>query len=178
MPQGKDFAHLFEILQPPPGLLNFKPKDRFSAGGYILVGDLVCNETQTNVMEIHPFPEWVVNSGRFGTCSGKAYAIFARIDPKFLERKISRKDWMGRVQEYKEYLKSLTIDGVFAVELPVGCIIKVCNNVPHYFLSKQQPGEDYPYLVVFEPEIPLLTEDLKIATAYFNLNNILTFPPA
>ncbi len=171
---GKDYAHLFEILQPPEGLLNFKPRDGFPAGGTLLVGDLVCNESITTNLEIHPFPEWVLQSPRSEKHTGKAFAVFANVDPKLFERKIARKDWIGRVQAYNEYIKTLTIDCFFAIEMPPGMIIKVCKNAPHYFLSRKSSGEDFPYLVVFEPEIPVVSEELKAATAYFSLPNSLT----
>ncbi len=166
---GKEYAHLYEVLQPAEGLVNFKPRDGFAAGGTLLVGDLVCNESQTSNLEIHPFPEWVLQSPRYGKQPGKAFAIFANVDPKFFERKIARKDWTGRVQAYNDYIKTLPIDGFFAIEMPPGVIVKVCKNAPHYFISAQSAGEDFPYLVVFEPEIPVVAEELKAATAYFSL---------
>ncbi len=165
--RGKDYCHLFEILQPPEGLLNFKPRDGFPGGGTLLVGDLICNETQTTNLEIHPFPEWVLQSPRCGKHSSKVCAIFANVDPKFFERKIARKDWIGRVQAYNEYMKTLPIESFFAIEMPPGIIVKVCKNAPHYFLSAKSTGEDFAYLVVFEPEIPVVAEELKAATAYF-----------
>lgn len=171
---AKEYAHLFEILQPPEGLSNFKRRDGFPDGGTLLVGDLVCNETQTTNLEIHPFPEWVLQSPRYGKHPGKAYAIFANVDPKFFERKIARKDWIGRVQAYNEYMKTLPIDNFFAIEMPPGIIVKVCKNAPHYFLSAQTADLDSPYLVVFEPEIPVVAEELKAATAYFPLFSPLT----
>ncbi len=170
---AKEYGHLFEVLQPPSDLANFKPKDGFPAGGTLLVGDLVCNDTLTTNLEVHPFPEWVLQSPRYGKHPSKVYAIFANVDPKFFERKIARKDWIGRVQAYNEYLKALPIDSVFAIEMPFGVIVKVCKNAPHYFLSAPSSGEDFPYLVVFEPNIPVVAEDLKAATAYFSLSNPL-----
>ncbi len=171
---AKDYSNLFEILQPPEGLSNFKRRDGFPGGGTLLVGDLVCNETQTTNLEIHPFPEWVLQSPRYGKHPGKAYAIFANVDPKFFERKIARKDWIGRVQAYNEYMKTLPIANFFAIEMPLGIIVKVCKNAPHYFLSAQSADQDSPYLVVFEPEIPVVAEELKAATAYFPLFSPLT----
>jgi hypothetical protein len=169
----QEYGHLYEVLQPPEGLVNFKPRDGFPAGGTLLVGDLICNESQTSNLEIHPFPEWVLQSPRYGKHPGKAYAIFANVDPKFFERKISRKDWTGRVQAYNDYLKTLPVEDFFAIAMPPGTIIKVCKNAPHFFLSSQATGEDFPYLVVFEPEIPVVAEELKAATAYFSLPNPL-----
>ncbi len=171
--RGKDYAHLFEILQPPEGLLNFKPHDGFPVGGTLFVGDVICTETQAANLEMHPFPEWVLLSPRFGKRSGKPYAVFTNVDPKFFERKILRKDWGGRVQAYNEYIKTLPVASFFAIEMQPGVIIKVCKNVPHYFISVQSTGEDFPYLVVFEPEVPVVTEELKITTAYFPLPNPL-----
>ncbi len=138
-----------------------------------MVGDLVCNESQTNNLEIHPFPEWVLQSPRYGKKTGKAFAVFANVDPRFFERKIARKDWIGRVQSYNEYMKTVSKDNFFAIEMPPGVIVKVCKNAPHYFLSVLNPGEDFPYLVVFEPAIPVVSEELKAATAYFSLPNAL-----
>ncbi len=172
--RSKDFAHLFEILQPPENLQNFKPRDGFPSGGTLLVGDLVCTEYQTGNLEIHPFPEWVLQSPRLGKQPGKSYGVFANVDSKIFERKIVRKDWNGRVQTYNEYLKTLTIDDFFAIEMVQGIIIKVCKNAPHYFLSARSPGKDFPYLVVFEPDIPVVTEELKAATAYLPLPYLLS----
>jgi hypothetical protein len=165
----EQYAHLFEILQPPENLLNFKPRDGVPGGGTLMVGDLVCNEQQTPNLEVHPFAEWVMQSPLLNKNTGKAYALIANVDQKFFKRKVEQKDWAGRVKEYMEYFKTLDLGTIFAIELPPGVIIKICKNAPHYFVSKLEEGQDFPYLVVFEPNLPIVAEDMKSATAYFSL---------
>src|SRR5271157_2683698 len=94
------YAHLFEILQPPENLNNFKPRDGVPGGGTLMSGDLVCNEQQTPNLEVHPFPEWVMQSPWFEKNTGNAFAIIAEIDPKVFKRKVEQKDWAGRVKEF------------------------------------------------------------------------------
>ena len=172
----QEFGHLFDICQPSPEMvkkdLDWVVRDGFSQAGTLLLGDLRVKKHESNVMEIHPFPEWVVQIKQFGKISGKVYVIIPKLTEKDL-KKIARRDWAKRIERVQKVLDGLTSDDFLAIEYEVGIDIKIPANVPHDFISMVGEGEITPYCNVFEPNFMGIAEVLKVTTPYFTLKDTL-----
>ena len=163
------FSHLFEICQQPPDTITWQMHDEFTQAGTLFLGDLNLNEQETENIEIHPFPEWVIKIFQPNKKPGKAYAIFPVLPKKFIQKTLARKDYNSRIQKIQEKINTLSAEDMIAVEYVDGMCLKVPENVPHYFLSVIQQGEDIPYLQVFEPRIDFIKSQLGYDTPYFHL---------
>lgn len=164
-----EWGHLYEVQAPPPDHKNWRVREVFTQGGHLLVGDLLLDEQEARFLEVHPFPEWVVQVYQPGKRPGGAYAILPKLERKVVARRLPRKPWAKRVATLNKMLGRLSPAEFFAIQYEVGTNIKIPANVPHYFLAKCASGEDLPYMQVFEPSLPILDEGLKITTPYFDV---------
>ena len=154
----KEIEHLAEFQAKPEDLPkefeNFRPRGGFPAG-HLLVGDLVINEESSKQLEVHPFPEWVVQLVRLDTASDSVdgYCVVLNIDAKDV-RKMEKKDWRERKDMIKEMVKACQPESLLAFRMVPGICVKVMANVPHYFIAAAKTETtDYPYCQVFEPNI-------------------------
>lgn len=152
------FSHLVEYQAKPTDLPkeheNFRVRETFPLGN-LLCGDLVINEEATKQLEMHPFPEWVVQLQRLDTPAGalRGYCIALDMTAKDL-RKLEKKDWRERKDAVKELVKACTPEQLVAFAMAPGICVKVPANVPHYFVSARNDGtKAHPYCQVFEPAI-------------------------
>lgn len=154
------YVHLVEYQSRPADLpqqfQNFKPRDSFPMG-QLLCGDLVINEEKAKQLEVHPFPEWVVQLVRIETDvpSVNGYCIALNMEQKEF-KKFAKKDWRIKKDDLKGLIKDVTADGLVAFKMGIGICLKVQASVPHYFVSAPAPGGNvlaYPYCQVFEPTI-------------------------
>lgn len=166
---AEEYQHLFEICLQPPDNITWQTHDEFVFAGTVFLGDLNLHEQETENIEIHPFPEWVIKIFQPNKKPGKAYAIFPLLPKKFIQNTLPRKNFSTRIQKIQEKINSLTADEIVAVEYQDGVCIKVPENVPHYFLSVVEKGEDVPYLQVFEPRIDFIKSHMGFDTPYFQL---------
>ncbi|MGV9172026.1 MAG: hypothetical protein ACOC44_16600 [Promethearchaeia archaeon] len=163
----KKFSHLFEVQFPPEDINLFKPRTNFTMGTP-LVGDLYLDLEQEDLLEIHPFPEWVVQLYYPANVQSKPYLIVPNFSRAFI-RKMNRKAFDQKIQMIGKEIKGLEIHDLFAFEYKVGVNIKVHAFIPHFFISSKidkSNEEKPPYLQVFEPEMSALTKNLKIKTTY------------
>jgi hypothetical protein len=165
----EEYVHLFEICQQPPDTIMWQTHDEFTTAGTLLLGDLNLSEQETGIVEIHPFPEWVIKIFQPDKNPGKSYAIFPLLEKKFINKTLPRKNFVTRIQKIQQKIDSLTSIEIIAVEYVDGMCLKVRENVPHYFLSVIEKGEDIPYLQVFEPRIDYIKSHLGFDTPYFKL---------
>lgn len=174
------YGHLFDICQPKPEMIEKKMdwwvRDGYDKLGTLMVGDLIVLKHETNVMEIHPFPEWVVQMHLVGKSSGKTYAIVPTLEEKDI-RKLEMRDWEKRIKKVQEMLDSLSEKNFIAIEYKDGISIKIPANVPHDFISVVNSNESDPYCQVFEPNFMHVAEIFKINTPYFNLKMNLKISP-
>lgn len=176
------YSHLVEYQVKPADLPgeyeNFRPRETFPTGN-LLCGDLIINEESTKQLEVHPFPEWVVQLTRLdpiaaGKTQVDGYCIALNLTGKQV-KKFTRKDWSERKKMMKEKIKAsdLQADEIIAFPMNPGICLKVQENVPHYFVSAQKDDKQvYPYCQVYEPSINW--DELKPfgrfePTAYFPL---------
>jgi hypothetical protein len=168
----KTYGHLFDICQPKLEMIEKKidwwVRDAFDKLGTLMVGDLIVLKHESDMMEIHPFPEWVVQMHMVGKTSGKTYAIVPAFEEKDI-RKLEMRDWEKRIKKTQEMLDPLTEKDFIAIEYKEGISIKIPPNVPHDFISVVKIGENDPYCQVFEPNFASVVEIFKISTPYFNL---------
>ena len=170
------YGHLFDICTPKPEMLEkdleWLVRDGFDPMGTLMVGDLRVKKHETTIVEIHPFPEWVVQMRLPQQKSGKVYALVPELSQKDLE-KLARREWNKRIEKLQDMLDGLTPENYFAIEYQEGISIKIPANVPHEFLSVVASDEKTPYCQVFEPNFKAVGETLKIDTPYFNLKYTL-----
>lgn len=164
------YVHLFEIQYPPQNLKNFRPRYNFEQGGTFLVGDLVLDLQEEEYLESHPFPEWVVQLISKSGSSGKAYFITLNLEVNFISR-LNKMNYEKRVKKIDEKVALITQEEVFAFEYQIGINIKVPANIPHAFISKYNSNKNEvpPYLQVFEPNLRIFNETLKLKTPYYKL---------
>ncbi|MHA1889415.1 MAG: hypothetical protein ACTSYS_00350 [Promethearchaeota archaeon] len=173
----KSLEHLVQYMIKPvdlPGEYEFFRVREIFPAGKLLCGDLVVNETSSKQLEIHPFPEWVVQVIQPAPVeeSLPAYCVFLNLNKKQL-KKISKMSTKEKKSEIKELVKSCTNNDIIAFKMAPGACVKVNPNVPHYFITeKSSEGKSIPYALVFEPSIDW--EAMKIfgkfeSTAYFSL---------
>lgn len=165
----KEFEHLFEVQLPPIEGPMFSIRSNYEIGT-LLVGDLVLNLEIEQVLEFHPFPEWVVQLRSQKEGKAKAYLIVPNISNKVV-KKISRKPIDVKINLLETELNDISIDELIAFEYDVGINVKVPAFIPHFFISSKidkENGETPPYLQVFEPKLDALTKYLKVKTTYFH----------
>lgn len=163
-----DYNHLIEVQFPPADVNIFKVRMNFDMGTP-LIGDLVLDVEAENLLEVHPFPEWVVFLRSKTLTKSKPYLVVPNLSKKFM-RKLNRKSVYHRIELIKEELKDLKQSDLFAFEYELGVNILVPAFTPHLFVSSQidkVSGDNPPYLQVFEPKLDELTKNLKIKTTYF-----------
>ncbi len=162
------YIHLFEVQLPPADLKLFKPRLNFEMGNP-LIGDLRLDLEKENMLEIHPFPEWVVQL----KSPEKVKSIPYLIVPNFslsLVKTLARKNFEKKLKLMEQKIDKLTIDDLIAFKYEIGINILVPGFTPHFFISSEinkENGEAPPYLQVFEPNMEKITRILKIKTTYF-----------
>jgi hypothetical protein len=163
------YNHLFEIAtQPNPNII-WQVRDEFNSAGTLMVGDLNLSETETNQLEIHPFPEWVIKIFQPGKKPTLAYALVPNLNKKQIEE-LNSLNISERIIRINKFLGDLTSKDIIAVEYHDGMCLKIPRNVPHYFISKIESNQDIPYLQVFEPRIDFIKDFLGYeSTIYFHL---------
>ncbi len=165
----EEYQHLFEICQQPSDDITWQTHDEFAYAGTLYLGDLNLHEQETENIEIHPFPEWVIKIFQPNKKPGKAYALFPLLPKKFIQNTLPRKNFATRILKIQEKISSLSADEIVAVEYQDGVCIKIPENVPHYFLSVIENDENVPYLQVFEPRIDFIKSHMGFDTPYFQL---------
>ena len=164
----KEFIHIFEVQMPPDEINLWKIRYNYDMGTPLL-GDLLLDLEKENMLETHPFPEWVVYLKSVGNFSSKPYLIVPNF-PKNLIKKIARKTVDEKINVIQNEIDTITIDDLIAFEYEIGINILVPAFIPHFFISSRinkDAGERPPYLQVFEPKLDVLTRNLKIKTSYF-----------
>jgi hypothetical protein len=137
--------------------------------GNPLVGDLLLDLEKERSLEIHPFPEWVVYLKSVGNVRSKPFLIVLNL-PKSLIKKIARKSIDEKITLLQNNIQNATIDDLLAFEYDIGVNILVPAFIPHFFIASKinrSEGEKPPYLQVFEPNLDVLTKNLKIKTTYY-----------
>lgn len=166
------WGHLFEIAQPNPEMieknLDWSIKDGYDVAGTLLVGDLWVIKNDTNVLETHPFPEWVIQIYQLGRKSGKVYAILPKITESQLNE-LNLTDYTIRVKNTQKILEGLQEEDFFAIEYHIGMDIKIPANVPHEFISVVSLEEYVPYCQVFEPNMEKIMNSLRMEPAFYKL---------
>ncbi len=163
----ENFEHLFEIQTPPKDIKLWKVRLNFDLGT-LLIGDLLLDLEQEKTLEIHPFPEWVVQL-KLDKVKSKPYLVVPNL-PKSLVKKFARKTPDEIINLLSQEVPRLGITDLIAVEYEIGINIMVPAFIPHFFISSKinkEEGEIPPYLQVFEPNIELITKNLKIKPTYF-----------
>jgi len=162
------YNHLFEVQLPPDEINLFKIRSNFTMGTP-LVGDLLLDLEKERSLEIHPFPEWVVYLKSVGNIRSKPFLIVLNL-PKSLIKKIARKSIDEKITLIQNNIQNATIDDLLAFEYDIGVNILVPAFIPHFFIASKinrSEGEKPPYLQVFEPNLDVLTKNLKIKTTYY-----------
>ncbi|TFG30285.1 MAG: hypothetical protein EU532_01480 [Promethearchaeota archaeon] len=162
------YGHLFEVQTPPEGVNLFKVRYNFDMGTP-LVGDLILDLENERMLEVHPFPEWVVYLRSSYKVNSKPYLVVPNF-PKTLVNKMLRKSVDERINVIQQQIDTIQIQDLLAFEYKIGVNVLVPAFIPHFFISSKinkEAGEKPPYLQVFEPNLDLLTKNLKIKTTYF-----------
>ncbi|MHA1489269.1 MAG: hypothetical protein ACTSRI_06405 [Promethearchaeota archaeon] len=162
------YIHLFEVQLPPDDLKLFKPRLNFEMGNP-LIGDLRLDLEKENMLEIHPFPEWVVQLKSPENVKCKPYLIVPNFSLSVV-KSLARKSFEKKLKIIEQEVKKLTIDDLIAFKYEIGINILVRGFTPHFFISSKinkDIGEAPPYLQVFEPNMDKITRILKIKTTYF-----------
>jgi len=167
--KNKEFYdHLFEVQLPSEDLKLWKPRFNFEMGTP-LIADLLLDIEEEKMLEVHPFPEWVVHLKSLDKVNSKPYLIVPNLPKPFI-KKLARKSVDERINLIKDEVAKLTIDDLVAFEYEVGINVLVPAFIPHLFISSKinkEAGDSPPYLQVFEPNLETLTKTLKIKLTYF-----------
>ena len=167
MKKKNSYEHLFEVQLPPEGATLFKVRYNFDMGTP-LVGDLILDLETERMLEVHPFPEWVVYLKSSYKVNSKPYLIVPDF-PKTLVNKILRKSVEERINLIQKQIDTIKIEDLLAFEYEIGINILVPAFIPHFFISSKinkEADEKPPYLQVFEPNLDILMKNLKIKTTY------------
>lgn len=176
----KQYEHLFQISTLPSAFsenqkLDWRIRDGFSDAGTLLVGDLRVLKKDTDVVEIHPFPEWLVEILQPFSKVGTAYAIVPNWSKDFLDS-IKKVNWEQKISLIKDRISHTKSEQWIAVQYEPGICIKICEYVPHEFLAQYSEGQIPPYLQCFEPNFDFLPKVMGIeATILFPLEQPLKF---
>ncbi len=176
----KEYRHLFEISQLPSAFsenpkLDWRVRDGFEHAGSLLVGDLRVLKQETDVVEIHPFPEWLVEILQPFSKVGTAYAIVPNW-PVHLVDSIKKLPWDQKLSIIKKELLNRKSEHWIAIQYEPGICIKICEYVPHEFLAYYSEDQIPPYLQCFEPNFDFLPKVMGIeATILFPLEIVLKF---
>lgn len=172
-----EFGYLFDICSPKQEMmeknLEWIVRDGFPQFGTLAVGDLRVMKHSTSVLEIHPFPEWVIQCYLPGKKSGKVFAIIPMLSEKDV-RKIERTPWARRIELIQKLLDPLPEKEFLAIQYAIGVDIKIPANIPHDFISLVGSGEEIPYCQVFEPDITEIVEKFRIDPPFFQLKSEIT----
>ena len=166
--KSSEYNHLFEVQIPPNDINLWKVRFHFEMGTP-MVGDLLLDLEQENKLEIHPFPEWVVQLKSRDFVESKPYLIVPNVS-KQLVKKINRKPIQEKIDIIKSIVKELKIGDLLAFEYEIGINVLIPAYIPHFFISskiKKKANEAPPYLQVFEPNITNLSKLLNIKPTYY-----------
>ena len=175
------YEHLFEISQVPKAFsedpkLDWRVRDGFNESGTLLVGDLRVLKTATDVVEIHPFPEWLVEILQPFCKVGKAYAVVPNWPKEFFGA-LNNTWWKEKLSMIRNRISTMSMmstDEWLAIEYEPGICIKIPAYVPHEFLARFSEDQKPPYLQCFEPNFDFLPKIMGIeATILFELNQSL-----
>jgi hypothetical protein len=161
------YKYLFEIQMPPENIKLWKVRYNFDLGT-ILVGDLLLDLEQERMFEIHPFPEWIVYLKSTYNVKSKPYLIVPMFSNSIVKQ-LSRISLDKRIDLIQKEIEKISIEDLIAFEYDIGINILVPAFIPHFFISSKinkEAGESPPYLQVFEPNLDILTKNLKIKTSY------------
>jgi hypothetical protein len=166
------YVHLFDVNLPSQDMVDENKdwviRESFLPFGPLMVGDLRVIKPSTDVFEIHPFPEWVVQIYMPQKKPGSVYALVPDWDSDIIGQ-FAKKVWGERLLDIQNQLNRLTLDDVIAIKYEVGTSIKIPANVPHEFISVVNPGEDIPFCQVFEPNDAGIVQAFKITMPVFRL---------
>lgn len=169
---NKTYGHLIEVNLPSEKMVeknqDWMVRESFLPFGPLLVGDLRVIKNDTNVFEIHPFPEWVVQIYLPNKKVGSVYALVPNWTVEYIQE-LGEMIWSDRLIEIQTRLRILKIEQIIAVKYEVGTSIKIPANVPHEFISVVHPGEEIPYCQVFEPNDSGIVKTFKITMPVFQL---------
>ncbi len=166
---NREYPHLFNIGTVPNEMekdnIDWLVRDKFDAAGTFMLGDLRVVKTQMKVMEIHPFPEWVVQIFQPLKDSNNTYLIIPNIDQnQFIRAK--KKSWEERTAFFLNFLFALNHGDYIAIEYRDGVSIKVPANVPHDFIYKENGKKSVPYCQVFEPDFEKIGKLYQISPTH------------
>ncbi len=160
----EDLHHLFEVQLPPKEIKLFKERFHFELGT-LLIGDLVLDLEKERMLEIHPFPEWVVELKTETKC--KPYLVVPNFSQSFIN-KLLRKPLEKKIDLLENEISRLEIEKLIAFEYEIGINVLVPAYIPHFFISsKNEKLSEYPYLQVFEPDFTNIVNVLKIKPSYY-----------
>ncbi|MHA1723448.1 MAG: hypothetical protein ACTSXH_01200 [Promethearchaeota archaeon] len=162
------YMHLFEVQIPNEHIKLFKERTTHDLGT-LMVGDLVLDLERERLLEIHPFPEWVVQLKTIKKTNAKPYLIVPNFSLSFM-KKFLRKSLDSKIELIKEQTSGLKIEELIAFEYQIGINVLVHAYVPHFFISskiKKKEGEVPPYLQVFEPNYLPVVKTLNIKPSYY-----------
>jgi hypothetical protein len=166
--KSKDlYEHLFEVQVPPENIKLWKVRYNFDMGTP-MIGDLLLDLEQERMLEVHPFPEWVVYLRSNYNVKSKPYLIVPTFSNSFVKQ-ISRKTLDKRIELIQKEIEKLSIEDLIAFEYEIGINILIPAFIPHFFICSKinkEAGESPPYLQVFEPNLDILTKNLKIKPSY------------
>lgn len=163
------YHHLFEITTQQPLDKEWVEREIFSLGGNLMIGDLNLSQQVTDVIEFHPFPEWVIKIYQPNKNPGIAYAVIPLLTKDEIAQ-YNKLDFYERNKAAQQKINTLYPKDFIAIPYVDGLCIKIPRNVPHYFLSVIKEGQDVPFLEVFEPKVPILEEVLKNKSNTIMLN--------
>ncbi len=145
-------------------------RDTFTNAGTLMVGDLRVIKKNTNILEVHPFPEWVVQLYQLEKPSGTTYAILPHFTEKDVEC-LKHLKWEKRVEKIRNLIDMQSEEDFIAIEYKDGVSIKIPENIPHEFISVFNEEENCPYCQVFEPNMEEICNIFHYTpTEFFNLN--------
>ena len=162
----ENFIYLFEVQFPPKEIKLFKERYNFELGT-LLVGDLLLDLEKERMLEIHPFPEWVVHLKTESKC--KPYLVVPNFSKAFIN-KLLRKPLHVKLDLLKNCISSLEIENLIAFEYEEGINLLIPAYIPHFFISSKidkECGEQPPYLQVFEPNFADIAKVLRIKPSYY-----------
>lgn len=163
-----EFSHLFEVQTPPKEIRLFKERFNFEIGN-LLVGDLVLDLESERMLEIHPFPEWVIQLKTIPPSKSKPYLVVPNFSRSFM-KKLGRKTFGLKIGLIKKEISSLDMENLIAFEYEEGINVLVPAFVPHFFISSKrnkEVGDLPPYLQVFEPNLLDIAKVLRIKPTYY-----------
>ena len=162
---NEKYSHLVDI-----GILNENMvKDNIEweiRGGFrisrpLLVGDLRVIRQKSQIMEIHQFPEWVIQMYQTNTNAADTLLIMPELSSKMV-KDLQNMPWNTRCLKIQEILKKEKNPTYVGISYRDGVSIKVNANIPHDFICPLIGDQSVSYCQVFEPDFNSIGEVYKI----------------